>query len=142
MTDPDEPPRFFLDRGLGAVIVPEGLREHDWQVTTMDERYGAEASQDVADVDWIRDASELGECLITKDTAIARVPIEAQVVHMCDARVFTITSARITGRQMLERLLRNELTVFRWARRTPPPFVLGIYESRAARIQLNYPPKL
>lgn len=99
MTERDEPPRFFLDRGIGSVFVPEGLRENDWQVTTMDERYGADASQDVADIDWIREATELGESLITKDTAIARVPVEAQVVHMCDARVFTITSARITGPQ-------------------------------------------
>lgn len=141
MTERDEPPRFFLDRGIGSVFVPEGLRENDWQVTTMDERYGADASQDVADIDWIREATELGESLITKDTAIARVPVEAQVVHMCDARVFTITSARITGPQMLERLLRNEQTVFRWASRTPAPFVLGIYENRTARIPLNYPPK-
>jgi hypothetical protein len=141
VTEPDQSPKFFLDRGIGSVFVPEGLRENGWQVTTMDERYGTEASQDVADIDWIREATERGESLVTKDTAIARVPVEAQVVHMCDARVFTITSARITGPQMLERLLYNEQTVFRWASRTPAPFVLGIYENRTARIPLNYPPK-
>lgn len=37
--------RFFLDRGLGAHIVPVALRAHGWILTTMDERYGADRSQ-------------------------------------------------------------------------------------------------
>lgn len=138
MTPADEP-RFFLDRGLGSRIVPAGLREHGWQVTTMDERYGAAASQDVADVDWIREASALGECLLTKDVAIARNPVEAEVIFNCDARVFTVTSARLTGPDMLARLVLHEGTVFRWARRVPPPFVLGLGPTGTARLRLNVP---
>ncbi len=37
--------RFFLDRGLGAVVVPGALRAAGWTVETMDERYGADQSQ-------------------------------------------------------------------------------------------------
>lgn len=137
MTPAGNEPRFFLDRGLGSRFVPAGLRERGWQVTTMDERYGASASQDVADVDWIREASALGECLLTKDVAIARNPTEAEVIHNCDARVFTITNAHLTGPGMLARLLLHEGTVFRWARRTPPPFVLGLGPTGIARLRLN-----
>lgn len=132
-------PSFFLDRGLGSVIVATGLRAHGWRVTTMDERYGASASQGVADVDWIREATELGDCLLTKDTAIARNPAEAEVIYNCDARVFTITNARIPGPDMLERFLLHEAVVFGWAQRTRPPFVLGLGPSKAARILLKLP---
>jgi hypothetical protein len=99
----------------------------------MDEAYGPEASQDVADIDWIRDATARGECLLTKDVRIARNPVEARIVHMCEAKVFTVTDARITARQTLDRLLDNQATIFRWAARTPAPFVLGISQSRASR---------
>lgn len=130
---------FFLDRGLGSVLVPEGLRAHGWRVTTMDERYGVAASQDIADVDWIRDATEVGDCLLTKDSAMARNPTEAQTIYACDARVFTITNARITGPDLLARLLLHQAAVFRWAHRARPPFVLGLGPTSVARIRLNLP---
>ena len=139
MTVDGSGPRFFLDRGLGSVFVPNGLRDRGWHVTTMDERYGSSVSQEVADVDWIREATERGECLITKDVAIARNPAEAEVVYNCDARVFAITNARITGLEMLARLVRHEPAIFRWAQRTPPPFVLGLGPTGVARVRLTLP---
>ena len=33
---------FFLDRGLGAFVVPRALRAAGWMLETMDERYGAD----------------------------------------------------------------------------------------------------
>ena len=130
-------PRFFLDRGLGSQLVPSGLRERGWLLTTMDERYGVSASQGIEDTDWIREASERGECLLTKDSAIARNPTEADVIYNCDARVFTITDARITGFEILARFILHEESVFRWARRTRPPFVLGLGPRAARRLSLN-----
>jgi len=134
-----EPPRFFVDRCLGSRLVPDGLRQAGWSVVTMDERYGVDASQDIHDVDWIREASERGEFLLTKDVHIARRPEEARVVHMCDARVFTITNQAISGPEALRRLLRNEVAIFRWTARTRAPFVLGVYEERVNRLEIRYP---
>lgn len=139
MTADGSSPQFFLDRGLGSVIVPSGLRDRGWHFTTMDERYGPDASQEVADVDWIREATERGECLITKDVAIARNPAEAEVVYNCDARVFAITNAQITGPAMQARLIQHEVVIFRWARRTPPPFVLVLGPTGVARVRLTLP---
>lgn len=137
MTGDGSAPRFFLDRGLGSVFVPSGLRERGWHVTTMDERYGPDRSQDIADVDWIRDATERGECLLTKDVAIAHNPAEAWVVFNCEARVFTITNARMPGPMMLAQLVLHEAAVFRWAQRTRPPFVLGLGPTDAKRLRLK-----
>jgi len=139
MSSSQAEPRFFLDRGLGSVLIATGLRERGWLVTTMDERYGTDVSQSVADIDWIREASERGECLLTKDAAIARNAVEAEIVYNCDARVFALTNAKLTGPVMLSRFLLHEGAVFRWAARTRPPFVLGLDETRVRRLKLNLP---
>ncbi|MGC5165986.1 hypothetical protein [Luteimicrobium sp. DT211] len=135
----ERPPTFFVDRGLGSVILPRLLREAGSSVTTMDERYGAARSQGIADVDWIRDASEHGDVLRTKDVAIARRPVEAQVVHMCDAAVVTVTNTHLPAATTAHWLLRHEAAIMRWAARTTRPFVLGVYEKRIARLRLHYP---
>ncbi|ROS72049.1 hypothetical protein [Cellulomonas sp. PhB143] len=132
----DSAARFFVDRGMGARLVPDGLRAAGWQLTTMTERYGIKVSEGLADVDWIREASERGEAILTKDARIARVPVEAAVVVNCDAKVFAMTSSRITGPEMLARLLHNQMAIHRWAQRTPPPFVAGVDASRIARLKL------
>jgi hypothetical protein len=52
--------RFFLDRGLGARIVPGALRQAGWTLETMDERYGNASSQAIQDTRWIEEASLAG----------------------------------------------------------------------------------
>ena len=49
--------RFFLDRGLGSVVVPRALRAAGWTLETMDERYGADQSQNIQDTQWIEEVS-------------------------------------------------------------------------------------
>jgi hypothetical protein len=139
MTAAPAPPRFFVDRGVGAVVVPSGLRAAGWRLTTMDERYGPGQSQLISDVEWIRDATSRGECLLTKDCAIARRPAEAAVVAMCDARVFALANARLTGPQMLDQLLTHQSTVFRMAVRATAPFVAAVGPVGVRRRPLAYP---
>ena len=130
--------RFFLDRGVGSRIVPEGLRAAGWIVTTMDERYGREASQGIADTTWIRDASRAGEVVITKDRAIAKRPLEAEAIYYSEARVFAIASAQITGPEQLERLLSNASRIERLSIQ-PGPWVFGVYADDVRRLRLRYP---
>ncbi|WP_349866094.1 hypothetical protein [Leifsonia sp. WHRI 6310E] len=98
---------LFLDRDLGSRLVPEGLRTAGWAVTTMDERYGTDASQSVKDEDWIQDAASRGELLVCKDRNVAKRRLEAQAIYYSSARVLVIASASISGPEMLARLLRN-----------------------------------
>lgn len=130
--------RFFLDRGVGSRIVPDGLRAAGWIVTTMDERYGTKASQGVADTVWIRDASRAGEVVITKDRAIAKRPLEAEAIYYSEARVFAIASAQITGPEQLERLLNNASRIERLSIQ-PGPWVFGVYADEVRRLRLRYP---
>lgn len=130
--------RFFLDRGLGSRIVPDGLRAAGWATTTMDERYGLAEAQSVPDVVWIREASALGEVLITKDRQIAKRYLEAEAIYYSEARVLTIASAQITGREQLKRLLDNESRILRQTDK-PGPWVFGVYPDSVQRIHLAYP---
>lgn len=140
MNPGDPTPRFFLDRGLGSRIVPDGLRAAGWHVSTMDERYGKQVSLGLADVDWIREATAAGECLLTKDTAIARRPAEAMAVVMNDARVFTLAAAQLTGQEMLHWFLVNESAIFRMALRASPPYVVAVGPGvKVQRKRLAYP---
>ena len=129
---------FFLDRGLGSRVVAEGLREFGWSLTTMDERYGSSRSQLVRDVDWIGEASRAGGVILAKDRAMAKKPLEAEAIYYNEARIFVLSSSRVTGAQMLNWFLRNSRSIERMATQ-PGPFVFGVYEDRIARIRLNYP---
>jgi hypothetical protein len=85
--------RFFLDRGLGAVVVPRALRAAGWTLETMDERYGTDQSQNIQDTQWIEEATLAGDVLLCKDLAIAQNPLEAQAVYMTSARPGSGSSA-------------------------------------------------
>ncbi|MGH3834677.1 MAG: hypothetical protein ACRDSF_03080 [Pseudonocardiaceae bacterium] len=131
---------FFLDRGLGSVVVPNALRAQGWQLTTMDERYGAELSQCVEDAEWIGEAARRGEVLLCKDRAIARGPAEAMAVYFNDARVFALAHAGVTGPEMAGLFLAAERGIVRMACRATGPYVVSVSRDGLRRLRLAYPP--
>lgn len=131
--------QFFLDRGLGSLIVPSALRARGWSLTTMDERYGPERSQAVFDEDWISDAANRGEVLLCKDRAIARNVAEARAVYMHDARLFALARADLPGPAMVELLLAAQQRLFRMARGARGPYVVSVSPNGLRRLRLAYP---
>jgi PIN like domain len=133
--------RFFLDRGLGAYVVPRALRTAGWTLETMDERYGADQSQNIQDTQWIEEATLAGDVLLCKDLAIAQNPLEAQVVYMTGARVFGLSNASITGPMMARWYLDNETRIVRAALRAAGPYVMAVNPAYGLRrAKLAYPP--
>ncbi len=128
--------RFFTDRSLGDRAVPTALRDAGWVVVTMRERYGSTEAQQLADIDWIADASAAGEVLLTGDKMIAKRPLEARAVAAADARVFALGSSQLTGEKKAERFIRNESRIFRRAERTPAPYVVSINEQGLETLKL------
>ncbi len=118
--------RFFTDRSLGDHIVPDALRHADWTVVSMRERYGAVAAQQLADIDWIADATARGEVLLTGDKMIAKRPFEARAVVEAGARIFALGSSQLTGAEKAQRFIVNEARIFRRAKRSPAPYVISI----------------
>ena len=93
----DVPPvselRFFDDRNLGARILPGILR-----------------------------ATARGFLLLCSDSAMASVPPEAQMIHMCSARVFAITRKNVQLRayEQAGMYLYSELKIRQLAMREGP----------------------
>jgi hypothetical protein len=132
--------RFFLDRGLGSVIVPRALRAANWTVETMDERYGADHSQDIQDTQWIEEATLPGDVLLCKDLAVAQNPLEAQAVYMTSARVFALSNARIPGPAMAQWYLEHEAKIIKTALKASGPYVMAVNPSYGLRrVRLAYP---
>ena len=48
MSRPTPRPKFFIDRSLGRVAVPNGLRDDGWDVVTLAEHYGMPRDEEVA----------------------------------------------------------------------------------------------
>lgn len=133
--------RFFLDRGLGAKLLPGALREAGWELETMDQRYGAEASQKIQDQQWIEEATLNGDVLLCKDVAIAANPLEAQAVYMAEARVFALSNAQLPWRTMVDWFLTNEAAIVRAAQLAGGPYVMAINPAYGLRRRrLAYPP--
>src|SRR5450432_3294151 len=64
---PEQPPRFFLDRSLGRKAVPEALRSDGWDLIALAEHYGMPADEQVADTEWIEEAAKRGGPILMKD---------------------------------------------------------------------------
>lgn len=118
--------RFFSDRSLADHDVPEALRAAGWQIVSMRERYGSVTAQQLADIDWIRDATAVGEVLLTGDKAIAKRPLEARAVIAAGARIFALGNSQLTGPQKAQRFLEREQAIFRRAASMPGPYVVSV----------------
>jgi hypothetical protein len=133
--------RFFLDRGLGARLVPDALRAAGWVLETMDERYGPAESQRIEDRQWIEEATLNGDILLCKDLALAVNPLEAQAVYMAGAKVFALSNAQLSGPTMIDWFLSSEAKIVTAAHRVAGPYVMAINPSYGLRRKkLGYPP--
>ena len=74
---------------------------------------------------WIEEATLAGDVLLCKDLAIAKNPLEAQVVYMTSARVFGLSNASITGPMMAQWYLDNEARIVRAALGSSQPELAG-----------------
>jgi hypothetical protein len=104
------------------VIVAEALRERGFVVRTMAEVYPGGADEQVADVEWIRDAHTAGWVALTKDERIIRHPEEQAALQETTLRVFALANQHLRGDQMAGCYVRNLNRILQRALR-PGPFV-------------------
>jgi hypothetical protein len=129
-------PVFFIDRSMGANIVPHALREAGFEIVTMRERYGEIAGQGLPDPAWIRDASELGELIICKDKNIAKRPIEVQTIQRHAARAIAMGNGAMTGEAMAKRLIEHREAILDRSNQSGP-FVYSLNETSLVRLRLG-----
>jgi hypothetical protein len=117
--------------------MPEALREAGWALETMDERYGVHESQLISDVQWIEEATDHGDVLLTKDLRISTNPLEASAVYRVSARAFGLARRDIDGLTMASYFLDNQDRIFRMARRANGPYVVSVSSAGLRRAPLS-----
>jgi hypothetical protein len=134
---PDRPPRFFLDRNIGRIAVPRGLRDAGIEVVTLAERYGVPADETISDVRWMRDAAEAGEAVLMCDDAIRKKnPEERRVLIEVKLRAFVVR-ADLPATEVVRRFLACRVAIEHACQRSGP-FVYRLHPDRIERRQLRY----
>jgi hypothetical protein len=131
--DADPPPRFFLDRSLGAVVVPTLLRTAGFEVETMRERYGERRAQTVADTDWLADVGAAGLVVLMKDKRIRTRPAEQRAVVRYGIRCFCLARGNLTGEQMAASFVSMRSRILT-ACGEPGPFLWSVSSSGLRRL--------
>jgi len=122
-------PRFFLDRNLGRIAVPRGLRAAGVDVISLAERYGVPEDERISDVQWMREAAEHGEAVLMCDDAIRKKnPEERRVLVEMGLQAFVV-NPQITAEEVVRRFLACRSAIERACQR-PGPFVYRLHPDR------------
>ena len=126
---PQPEPTLFLDRSLGKHIVADRLRAEGMAVEVHDDHL----PQDAPDEDWLALVGAKGWVAITKDRDIRYRAAELEAIQRHAARVIVIRMKNATGPDHAALLVKARRRIARFAAKTPPPFVAGIYRSGAVK---------
>lgn len=122
-----------MDRSLGDLHLPTGLREDGWKLEVMFEVFGQEIGQGLEDPPWIEYASEQGLAILTKDFKSLRYRAPLKTVKATSARVFTLANAELSGERQTDYFRNNKESIFRRALK-PGPYICKVYESSVERV--------
>lgn len=86
----------------------------------MHEHYGKGRAQNVDDVTWISELTQLGFALLTADTRIVRNSIETQAIFEARAIVFILPQGDMTSEQMAARFDSHRVAIDDKAQRPGP----------------------
>ena len=86
---------FFIDRCLGKLVVST-LRNASISVEAHDDHFAKNA----LDVEWLPEVGKRGWVIITKDARIGRNQTERLAVTNANAKMFTLASQNLVGREM------------------------------------------
>ena len=116
---------LFIDRSLGKHIIADRLRAVGMAVEVHDDHL----PQDAPDEDWIALVGRKNWVAITKDRGVRYRTAELQAIRRHSARVIVIRMKNATGWDIAELLVKARRRIARFAAKTAPQFVAGIYGS-------------
>lgn len=122
----EAPLNFFIDRSLGQIAVPNGLRAAGLQVITLAERYGVPADENIADETWLKKAGELGDVVLMKDRRIRYRTAERSALIRHNVRAFCLSSGNVDSARMIKTFVDNMPRITR-ACRQPGPFLYIVH---------------
>ena len=120
---PQPEPTLFIDRSLGKHIIANRLRAEGMAVEVHDDHL----PQDAPDEEWIALVGRMGWVAVTKDKNVRYRSPELESIRSHSARVIVIRMRNATGPDNAALLVKGRHRIARFAARTPPPFVAGLY---------------
>lgn len=123
-------PTFFIDRDLGRIGFPNGLRAAGLSVITLAEHYGIPADQQVQDHTWMIEAAQHGWPVFGCDAKHRkrRRPAERAALIESGLQLFVL-NGQVSAAENVARVLANLDAIIRACRR-PGPFVYRLHPSR------------
>lgn len=143
MSTPKQPDRdlelltFFIDRDLGRLAFPGGLRAAGLSVVTLAEHYGVDESGNVADEVWMFEAARNGWPVFCCDSKHRkrRRPAERAALLESGVREFVL-NGNVMAQENVTRVLANLDTIAAACAR-PGPFVYRVHPDRIELLQLH-----
>lgn len=127
-----EPPRFYVDVGLGGIVIPNLVRRMGCTALTKVDVFGRRRVEDTEWIDW---ADTEGVAVLTKDDAIRRRPLERAALGRSSLRVFCLTNANLTKAEQEARFERRWQAILRRCEQ-PGPYVCGVYVDRLQDLRI------
>jgi predicted nuclease of predicted toxin-antitoxin system len=118
---------FFVDRCLGRQV---GLALRQSGLTV--EFHADHFADDADDETWLSEVGKRGWVVLTKDKAIRTKPVELNAVKAAKIRMFSLSSGNMTGEQMASVFVANRLSMGRFIKKHPPPFIARVSASGVA----------
>ena len=110
---------YFLDRSLGKHVVADALRGAGESVELHDDHF----DQAAPDESWLKAVGVRGWVVLTKDSRIRSRHNELEAIRLAGARVFVLTSANLTAKEMSEAFLRALPGIRRLNQKLDSPFI-------------------
>jgi hypothetical protein len=129
-------PDLFIDRSLGRIQVPQLLRAAGLRLTTLAERYGIPADENIADEEWLTDVGRRGEVAFMKDGRVRYNTAEKTVIIRHRVRCFCLARRDLSAVQMADRFLRN-LDRIAATGSEVGPFLYAVHETRIEWLALS-----
>lgn len=127
-----ELPHFFVDRSLGAVQVPQLLRDAGWLLTTLVEHYGKPADESVADIDWLALCGERRWPVLMKDEKIRYRQAERAALVKADVTAFCLASGNLRSAEMAEIFIRHRGVI--WEKAAAGGSAIWVLSRQGARL--------
>jgi hypothetical protein len=136
VSHPDGLPDLFIDRSLGRLQVPAGLRGAGLRLRTLAEHYGIPEDENVEDTTWLTDVGQLGWVVFMKDGEIRRRQAEQRALIAGGVRAFCLTRQDLGASEMVARLLDN-LPAIVAACAEAGPFIYAVQATRIDRLRIS-----
>jgi len=125
---------FFIDRTLGAEIVPEALRNAGINVEVHQDHF----KQDTPDPVWIARCAQENWIILGNDKKIKKNPLERAAVINGEVSAFFLTSGQRTGLEDAETLIKALRKITNLLMFEPRPFIARIHPDGTVELWVNH----